>query len=246
VLQADPLALSIGFWEDDGHTPALAAAFTNRKLRLEHLFIGDIVTNECELSWIKHTDLSALFDALPNLQTFKLRGSLGLKLPATGHPRLKTLIIESGGLPAEVVRQLAAGHYPHLEHLELWLGRREYGATVSAFDLEPLLSKTRLPSLRYLGLRNSDTADEVAAAALESEVAANLACLDFSLGVVNDQVGQALLAFPVARTIQTVDLSHHFLSAQMVDQLRALGNVAGLELEGEENDENYRYAAVGE
>ncbi len=40
---------------------------------------------------------------------------------------LVALTIESGGLPAAVVREVASAHLPALEHLELWLGEENYG-----------------------------------------------------------------------------------------------------------------------
>jgi hypothetical protein len=243
ALSRDPVNLVLGFWEQ-GFDQRMIAAFHQRRLRLKHLFIGDIVTRESEISWIQQTDISRLFGMLPELETLRIRGSNALVLGEPRHDRLKTLIIESGGLQASIARDLARSTLPALEHLELWIGRNEYGATTSASDLEPLFDPARLPHVRYLGLRNAEIADELAPAILQSPLAPNLETLDLSLGVINEQVAKALLGIPAARRIQTIDVGHHFLERSLVDRLRALGNVVGLEHRAEEEEE--RYTAIGE
>ena len=50
---------------------------------------------------------------------------------------------------------------PALEHLELWLGTDEYGADTEVADLKNILQGKNLPSLRHLGLRNSEITDRM-------------------------------------------------------------------------------------
>jgi hypothetical protein len=94
---------------------------------LTAIFLGDIIIEENEISWINQSDVSPLFTAYPALEHFRVRGGNGLIVGSIRHERLKSLIIESGGLPAQVVRDVAAATLPALEHLELWLGTEEYG-----------------------------------------------------------------------------------------------------------------------
>ena len=54
------------------------------------------------------------------------------------------LIVESGGLHGEVLRQLAAADLPALTHLELWLGDDAYGWDGAVGDVEPFLTAARL------------------------------------------------------------------------------------------------------
>jgi hypothetical protein len=81
--------------------------------------------------WIQQCDVSPLFAAYPRLEHFCVRGADGLSFGALRHDRLKSLIIQSGGLGANVVREVAADA-PELEHLELWLGDENYGAAIGS------------------------------------------------------------------------------------------------------------------
>src|SRR5262249_278787 len=80
---------------------ALVAA-RDRLPNLRAIFLGDIVSEECEISWIEQSDVSPLFAAYPQLEHFCVRGADGLSLGALKHDRLKSLIVQSGGLGANV------------------------------------------------------------------------------------------------------------------------------------------------
>ena len=136
--------LVIGLWEEAFSDPAGAGrivaalvAARDRLPALRALFLGDITQEECEISWIHQTDVSPILSAYPALECLRVRGGEGLVLGTPRHDELRTLIIESGGLHAEVVRGIIAGHLPKLEHLELWLGDSGYGATTTVDDLSP-------------------------------------------------------------------------------------------------------------
>lgn len=112
---------------------------------LRSLFLGDVVFEECEVSWLSQTDLGPLLTAFPGLVELGSRGTgegyrnpklpvpsdtaLHLRLPE--HRSLQRLIVQGGGLPALVCRELDAARLPSLEHLELWLGVDEYGGDSS-------------------------------------------------------------------------------------------------------------------
>ena len=138
-------------------------AARERLPKLRAIFLGDIISEECEISWIRQSDVSPLLEAYPKLEQFWIRGADGLALGNLRHERLRTLVIQSRGLAASVVRQVAAAHLPELEHLELWLGESYYDGDATINDLMPILSGEILPRLQYLGLRNSEIADEIAA-----------------------------------------------------------------------------------
>src|SRR5262249_6135084 len=131
---------------------------------LRALFVGDIVYEECEISWIYQTDLTDLIAAFPGLEHFRARGGNDLGLRVFRHEKLKSLALEASNLRREIVGVVAACELPALEHLELWLGTDRYGADTGVSDLEAVFQARNLPALRYLGLRNSDIADAVAAA----------------------------------------------------------------------------------
>ncbi len=56
-----------------------------------------------------------------------MRGGTDLAFPPVRHTALETLVVETGGLGAEVVRGIVGSDLPALENLELWLGTDEYG-----------------------------------------------------------------------------------------------------------------------
>ena len=177
----------------------LIEALTVARERLPHLtalFVGDITYEESELSWINQSDVSPLFSAYPNLENFRIRGGQGLRFGGLQCPQLKTLIVETGGLPVEALQDIMKAQLPNLEHLELWLGDTNYGWTGSISDLKPLLEGDVFPKLTYLGLRNSEISDEIAAALVNAPVMRHLRTLDLSMGTLSDEGAKALLQCP--------------------------------------------------
>jgi predicted DNA-binding WGR domain protein len=247
--------LVIGSWGgvdsvDRSSAPIVEALVAARgKLpNLKHLFLGDIVTEENEVSWIEQTDVSPLFEAYPQLEEFRVRGSNGLSFGTLKHKNLKMLTVECGGLPVRVLREVCAAKLPALEHLELWLGADNYGWDGRVEDLQPLLSGKLFPKLRYLGLRDSEIADQVAASVAQAPVLKIIRVLDLSLGNLSDEGAQALLASPTVAKLEKLDIHHHFVSDEVVAQLKALGTEvdASQRQKPWDFDPDYRYIAVGE
>jgi predicted DNA-binding WGR domain protein len=246
--------LVIGSWtgddpEDDSApiVEALVAA-RDRLPNLKHLFLGDITADECEISWIQQTDVSPLLAAYPQLEEFRVRGSDNLTFGSLKHTNLKTLAVECGGLGVEQLREICAAKLPALEHLELWLGEENYGWNGTVADLQPLLSGKLFPKLRYLGLRDSAIANEVAAAVAKAPVLKKIRVLDLSLGNLGDEGARALAASPVVAKLEKLDIHHHFVSDEAVAELKALG----IEVDASERmkpwdfEPDYRYIAVSE
>ncbi|MDO0929422.1 STM4015 family protein [Streptomyces sp. TG1A-8] len=253
-------ALIVGAWEEaydttpSGVIEALLAA-RDRFPALRALFLGDMVMEECEISWIQQTDVTPLLAGFPALEEFGVRGGTGLRFPALSHGALRRLVVESGGLPAEVVRGIGASDLPALEHLDLWLGTPDYGGDSEAADLEPLLSGARLPRLRHLALRNSEMQDAVAAAVASAPLVERLEVLDLSMGVLTDEGAGALLGGRPLTHLKKLDLHHHYLSRPLEDRIRQTLEPAGVEVDldradAEEETEDdgtvWRYVAVGE
>jgi len=216
---------------------------------LNALFIGEMVMEESEISWIQQADLSPVLAAYRGLEHFQVRGGEGLSLGSLAAPNLETLILESGGLPVEVVEQVCNGDLPALQHLELWLGSDNYGGSSGLDDLVPILSGEAFPHLQYLGLRNCEFADQLAAAVAASPVVESLKILDLSLGNMTDEGGKALLASPVLKGLAKLDLHHHFLSDGVMaqfDQLPITVDVSIQEAAEDDDGEVYRYIAVSE
>ena len=234
-----------------GHAAALPA--------LRSLFLGDITFEENEISWIQHCDMAPLLAAYPRLEELTVRGvgetyegadRLSLHVPE--HSALRSLTLQSGGLPGQVVRQVLDSGLPALERLELWLGVDHYGGDTTPRDLEPLLSGTVLPGLRHLGLRNSRHTGEWVRTLAEAPITARLSSADLSLGTLReDDVEHLLAAVPVFSHLESLDLHHHFLGEESTERVRAAFAQAGVEVdvsdrqEASSRDDDY-YPAVGE
>jgi hypothetical protein len=249
---ADQLSeLVIGGWSGelydtppDAIVEALVAA-ADQLSSLRALFIGDISGEENEVSWIHQSDLSALWQAFPRLEVLGIRGSNGLSLGKIKHNHLRELTIETGGLPKDVLAELAQAKLPAIEHLELYLGDSGYGWDGTIADLQPLISGALFPKLKYLGLRNSEIADEVAKMAAESPIIARIETLDLSLGTLGDDGAEALLAAPAIKQLKRLDLHYHYISRTVAEQLKKLG--PEVDLSEVQTEGNYgRYVSVGE
>jgi hypothetical protein len=252
---AQVTGLIVGFWGgepgDESAAPVVEAlvAARDRLPLLNGLFLGEILAEECEISWIAQTDVSPLFEAYPKLECFRVRGSTGLRLGAIRHARLKELAIECGGLGRDLLHDVFASELPELEHLELWLGAEGYGAEATVDDLAPLLSGELFPKLTYLGLRDSEITDDIAGVLANAPVLERLEVLDLSLGTFGNGGAAALLASPHAPKLKKLDIHHHYCSDEMIERLRGLG----IEVEASEHqtpddwgDGEHRFVAVGE
>ena len=244
----------VGPWEEvttesaERVVEALVAA-RDRLPALTALFFGDITYEESEISWINQSDVSPLVHAYPQLEHFAVRGGQGLTLGTLRHDRLKTLVVQAGGLPRTVTREILTASLPQLEHLEIWLGTEDYGGDTTVDDLAPLLAGTLFPKLRYLGLCDSELADEIAIALEDAPILERIKVLDLSLGTLSDTGAAALLANPAVARLEKLDVHHHYLSEEMAAKLQALPITVDVS-DPQEADvydgEEHRYVAVSE
>ncbi|KND33675.1 STM4015 family protein [Streptomyces acidiscabies] len=260
VDSAQVKAIVVGAWEEAYETDPAAVieaivAAKDRLPALRALFLGDMTSEECEISWIQQTDVTPLLTAFPELEELGTRGGQDLAIDGVTHTALRRLTMESGGLPASVVRGVAACDFPALEHLDLWLGTPDYGGDAEIGDLAPILSGARLPSLRHLALRNSEMQDQVAAAVAAAPVVARLETLDLSMGILTDDGAAALLTGQPLTHLKTLDLHYNYLTDPVRERLTDTLTPAGVDLfldrddaEDDEEDDGtvWRYVAVGE
>ncbi|OQP53324.1 molybdenum metabolism regulator [Niastella koreensis] len=213
---------------------------------LKALFIGEMTYEECEISWIRQTDITPVLKAYPELEHLQLRGGEGLSFSDLQHDNLTTLIIETGGLPPNVVQEVNAARLPKLQKLELWLGSNNYGFASKIEDFTPILSGKQFPQLTHLGLMDSELQDELALAAAQAPVVNQLKVLDLSKGVLTDKGGEALCDSTAIRNLQHLNLRHHFMSEDMMSRLKALNMSINLDDKREEDDDEYRFVEVAE
>ncbi len=255
---ADPNAMKvtsliIGVWsyESESNQP-LVELLTNSSHQLPNLsalLLGDIIEEEAQISWIVQSNLSAMLQAYPQLEYLQLKGNDGLSFGEVKLDRLKTLIIETGGLSLSVAQEIFQAQLPALEHLELWLGTPNYGGDITSEDLTPLLAGSLFPQLNYLGLRDSEIADQLAVAVANAPIVQRLKILDLSLGNMGDIGATALLESPLINHLEKLDLHHHYISAELTKKLADLSitvNVDEQQKADVYDGEEYRYIAVSE
>jgi len=245
--------LIIGFWDTDCTASSMEAQqllvdAAPRLPNLRALFFGDITFEESEISWIEQGDVTPLLRAYPDLERLDVRGGTGLALSPLSSAALKVLRLESGGLPAAVVRAVGASDLPNLQTLELWLGVQNYGGDATVADLASILSGERLPALTRLGLMDSEIQDEICAAVATAPVVARLRELALSKGVLTDDGAEALLSGQPLTHLAELDLRHHYLTEPMMTRLReALAPVEALLIdEPQKSDGDWRYVEVAE
>lgn len=229
------------------------AAFTG----LRSLFVGDLTAEEQEISWIHQPDLAPVLAALPRLEEFAVRGTgdpymheksqLGLDIGR--HEALRSLTVQSGGLPAVVARGIDAAGLPALENLELWLGVDDYRGDTTPADLARTLSGEAFPRLNHLGLRNAQDTDLWVRALADAPVAGRVRSLDLSMGTLTDKGAQVLLDTPVFRELGRLDLEHHYMSEEMEARVGAAFAEAGVEIrvgDRQEQEGDWLYPEVTE
>ncbi|MCU6795495.1 STM4015 family protein [Paenibacillus sp. WQ 127069] len=245
-------SLIIGSWGDayENDSSALAQAIIQAREQfpnLTKLFIGDMEGEECEISWIKQSDLTPLLDAYPKLQSFTVQGSEGLRLTQLKHAHLEELIIICGGLPLEVIQDIQTAELPELKKLELYLGVDNYGWNGSLDDLKPFMSKALFPKLTYLGLKNSEIQDEIAIAIADAPILDQLHTLDLSQGTLSDIGAEALLVSSRIQKLSFLNLSYHYMSEAMIKRWKESGiQVDVSDEQGGADEDDWRYPAVTE
>lgn len=241
-------ALVIGLWDGDIVDTLVAAK--DRLTNLKAIFIGDIISSECEISWIRQSDISPVLEAYPNLEVLQVRGGDGLAFSPVRHDNLEALIVETGGLSRETIAQICSLDLPALNHLELWLGSDNYGGDSSIADLKPILDDLVFPHLDYLGLRNSEYSNEIAEAVVNSLLIDRVKVLDLSMGTLTEKGALALLDCPAVHQLDILNVSRNYLSeyaiielSSQLDEQVMVGHPADGYWDGDEGD---RYCAVAE
>ena len=248
-------ALVIGNYDSDGGdcTAAMNALIEHKDALpgLKHLFFGDIVYEENEMSWINNANMAPLLHAFPALETFGVRGANGLGFAGLSHQNLKKLTVQTGGLGMGQIREVLAAELPALEHLELWLGSDSYGWDGTAEDLRELFNLPQFPNLKYLGLCNSEIADEIAAILGDPPIFGQIETFSLHNGNISDAGAKALIANPALSRLKKLDLHHHYISYEVQTELKAALKAAKVKVDlkkaqGAVTDPDERYIKVSE
>lgn len=214
---------------------------------LRRLFIGDMSSEECEISWIVQSDLSPLLSAFPELQSLTIQGGNELKLSSLRHDKLEELIMITGGLPKSVLHRIAESELPELRKLELYLGVEDYGFNGGLEDVMSAIPPGKFPKLTYLGLKNSEIQDDIAIAICDHEILDRLETLDLSLGTLSDKGGEALLACPRIKNLKKLDLNYHYMSSKLAGRWQASGLPVDVSDQQDiDEEEDWRYPSITE
>jgi len=255
VAEMDTLV--IGAWEDAGESGPVDKTLEklielkNSFSGLRHLFIGDMDSEECEMSWIQQTDYSNLYPHFPALETFGVRYGEGLKLGKINLPNLKNLIIETGGMDTEVLVDIANSDLPCLEHLELWLGTEDYGCTIEVEDIKRILNGD-YPHLKFLGLKNYYKQSELAQNLKGTALLKKIETLDLSMGILKDDGAEALYNNEELLKLKHINCRHHFISPEWQMKLKEKFATQNINLNDAEEAEDfgdgdmYYFVEIGE
>lgn len=245
--QSDQLqALIIGSWsgafegENCDKIIATVLKAAPRLPELRHLFFGEMVFEECEISWIKLADMSPFLSAFPKLESLRVRGGEGLAFSKVKHDRLRELAVESGGLPRSAIRDIFLCQFPALEHLELLLGEENYGFDGGAEDFQPVLSGQLFPKLKWLGLMNSEIANDIAAVVVNAPIVSRLETLDLSLGNLDGEGVQSLADLAAYPNLKTLNISHHYATDREIAALRKALPCAVIADNGQQPEDDWR------
>jgi hypothetical protein len=209
---------------------------------VREIIFGDSVD---QISWHHTGNLATLWRGVPNLRMLAIETG-HVALGTIDAPALERLVVKTGGLSKAAGASLAALRAPKLEHLEIYYGDPDFSGDCSIAEVTPLLERTDLPALRELGLKNAMFENDIARALVESKLLRQLRVLDLSLGTMTDEGARVLAAARGALShLDTLDLSHNFLTADGIATVQGLATHVITEDQQVAEDDFY-YVAVGE
>jgi hypothetical protein len=136
-------------------------------------------------------------------------------------PELRVLELAAPGLTQDHANALAAMPWPRLERLTIHVGvPGERGCDVTPGRMRALLESVDAPALRHLGLCAAGFTDEIVAMLATCPLARQLESLDLSGGTLSDAGAAELRAFAHLREL---DASHAYLTPSARAALATLG-----------------------
>lgn len=233
-----------GSLNDDDLQPLIDKLADKAPPTLRKLTLGD---NIDQISWHHVGSLAGLWPSIPQLRTLEIEtGELEVGEPGQMiAPALERAVFITGGMSPSCARGIATAKLPSIQHLEIYYGDPNYGGNATIDDVTPLLDRSDLTKLRYLGLKNSMFANEIARLVGHAKVIAQLDTLDLSCGAMTDE-GAKYLAESAAGLahLKTLDLRRNFLTAAgiaLVEKLCPNVLVDGQEKPYERSNGELRY-----
>lgn len=240
--------LTITMWEEPYAEPDPCQqiidqliANSDRLSALESLRVGEMSSEDCEISWILQGNYSKLWQAFPNIKAITIQGGSGLVLGEIASDALESIEIITGGLPKSVLQSIAQAKTPNLKKLNLYIGVEEYGFDGNMADIKSLIEQSDFPKLEYLGLCNSELQDSIAELLLTCKYAATVKTLDLSKGTLSDKGAQIILDHAGnLKNLEFLDLSYHYMGEEMQKKLQQLPFLVDVS-DPQEDEEGYTW-----
>jgi uncharacterized protein (TIGR02996 family) len=209
---------------------------------LRRLRIGDDIS---QISWYHAGDLGQLWHAIPSLTHFDIEAG-EFTLGTIELPNLVHAVFRTGGLSKASAKSIAQATWPKIEHLEVYFGDDDYGGDCTPEDVVPLLDRTDLPKLSYLGVKNAQFQNELVPYLARSKLVRQLATLDISKGILTDDAIPAFLEHAEAFAHLTLDVSSTYLSKTAVEKLARVVKMLVADDMRDDDDPEFRFVCVGE
>jgi uncharacterized protein (TIGR02996 family) len=175
-----------------------------------------------QISWHHTGDLSKLWKGVPNLRVLEIETG-EFEVGKMVAPALERAIFITGGLSASCGKNIAKAVMPKIKHLEIYYGTEEYGGGCTVKDVQPLLDRTDLKHLEYLGLKNSEFSDDLALKIVGAKVIKGLKTLDLSLGTMSDAGAATLAAAKSSLShLECLDLTRNFLTKSGIAAVKGI------------------------
>jgi uncharacterized protein (TIGR02996 family) len=183
------------------------------------LTFGD---NVDQISWHHTGNLGKLWKAVPNLQILEIEtGEFDVgKMEA---PNLERAVFITGGLSKACGKNIATAVMPKIKHLEVYYGTDNYGGDCTIKEVRPLLDRTDLKNLEYLGVKNSEFGNDIAKAVVDAKIVKGLKTLDLSMSTITDEGAAALAAGKAALAhLECLDLTHNYLTKEGIKAVKGI------------------------
>jgi uncharacterized protein (TIGR02996 family) len=205
--------------------------------------------NVDQISWHHTGNLGKLWKGVPNLKILEIESG-EFDVGAMDAPNLERAIFITGGLTKACGKNIATADMPKIKHLEIYYGDDNYGGDCSVKEVKPLLDRTDLEDLEYLGLKNSMFANDIAKAIGGAKILKGLKTLDLSLGAMTDEGAEALAAAKGSLAhLECLDLTRNFLTKKGIAAVKSICKKVVTEKQEEadgDGDETYYYVSIAE
>jgi uncharacterized protein (TIGR02996 family) len=175
-----------------------------------------------QISWHHTGNLGKMWKGVPNLEVLEIETG-DFDVGAMDAPNLERAIFITGGLSKACGKHIASAKMPKIKHLEIYYGTENYGGDCTVKEVKPLLDRTDLRHLQYLGLKNSEFGNDMAKAVVGAKIVKQLKTLDLSMSTITDEGAQALFdGRDSLKHLECLDLTENFLTKDGIKLVKSI------------------------